>query len=265
MKLSTSKSSISIPVGGILPWIEHNRSVNPNTYGYRVGACTSNYHVGHSFTGQDLINLGYAEGENFRIQLESRRVVVDQSVIDSVVRVYVNPSTTTPNAVVSGTTIAEVINNSSSFKQSSIIETTSAEWTASTNFVVAWNQTDYNSSREHYTQYKNFSILKLDNILPPNFHKCDGTVINDIDSPINGSTIPNLNGEERFLRGHNTSNTTGGGAHRHSITPTSYLSDSGSGGSSNPHGHLEQSTVYYSDYTEATPPFYNIIWIMRIK
>lgn len=36
---------------------------------------------------------------------------------------------------------------------------------------------------------------------------CDGTVISDAESPLNGKTIPDLNGEGRFIRGGDTSGT----------------------------------------------------------
>ncbi len=43
--------------------------------------------------------------------------------------------------------------------------------------------------------------------LPDGWTPCNGGVVNDLTSPINGATIPNLNGETRFLRGAATSGT----------------------------------------------------------
>lgn len=41
--------------------------------------------------------------------------------------------------------------------------------------------------------------------LPGNFLECNGQTVSDADSPYNGQTLPNLNGDERFLRGGSTS------------------------------------------------------------
>lgn len=43
--------------------------------------------------------------------------------------------------------------------------------------------------------------------LPSNFAECDGSTISDSESPLNGQTLPNLNGDERFLAGDSTSGT----------------------------------------------------------
>jgi hypothetical protein len=41
--------------------------------------------------------------------------------------------------------------------------------------------------------------------LPDGFVECNGQTLSDANSPINGATIPNLNGDGRFLRGASTS------------------------------------------------------------
>ena len=47
--------------------------------------------------------------------------------------------------------------------------------------------------------------------------KCNGQVINDPTSPLNGLTIPNIN-DDVFLKGHTTSNSAGGSnTHTHTI------------------------------------------------
>lgn len=47
--------------------------------------------------------------------------------------------------------------------------------------------------------------------------KCNGQVINDPTSPLNGLTIPNIN-DDVFLKGHTTSNSAGGSnTHTHSV------------------------------------------------
>ena len=63
------------------------------------------------------------------------------------------------------------------------------------------------------------SITGVPQLLPGNFVECNGQVLSDDTSPLNGQTIPNLNGNNNFLRGSSTSGTTGGAAtHSHTVT-----------------------------------------------
>jgi microcystin-dependent protein len=48
--------------------------------------------------------------------------------------------------------------------------------------------------------------------LPSEYVQCDGQVLSDAESPLNGTTIPDLNGNNYFLRGNSTSGSTGGAA-----------------------------------------------------
>ena len=43
--------------------------------------------------------------------------------------------------------------------------------------------------------------------LPANYHECDGSVISEPLSPMNGKTLPNINGLGQFIRGSATSGT----------------------------------------------------------
>jgi hypothetical protein len=54
--------------------------------------------------------------------------------------------------------------------------------------------------------------------LPVGYQACDGTVVNDAQSPLNGKTLPNLNG--RFIMGTTDPNAIGatGGAATHNHT-----------------------------------------------
>ena len=52
------------------------------------------------------------------------------------------------------------------------------------------------------------SFANVPQTLPASWHECDGSVISDALSPMNGQTLPNLNGSGYFLRGSATSGTT---------------------------------------------------------
>jgi len=91
--------------------------------------------------------------------------------------------------------------------------------------------------------------------------ECDGSVLVDSQSSLNGQTIPDLNGGV-FLEGQATSGATGGSAtmaHTHTLTYNT-SADSGVG------------RVVVSGYNtgaasneENRPPFYTVVWIMRVR
>jgi len=116
--------------------------------------------------------------------------------------------------------------------------------------------------------------------LPSSFVECNGQVLVDANSTLNGQTIPDLNGDNRFLRGKTTSGGTGGSeTHNHiqtlavasggicmssaafgiggNIQPITNSAAAGSvGGSINLDATSSTSTL---------PTYYEIVWIMRIK
>ena len=98
--------------------------------------------------------------------------------------------------------------------------------------------------------------------LPPQYVECNGQVLSDPESPYNGQTIPNLNGGNRFLRGSTTSGSTGGAStHSHSVdvddwaivnvvAPTQFVAVNG---------------TYPTNSVSNIPPYYTVVWVMRIK
>jgi len=117
----------------------------------------------------------------------------------------------------------------------------------------------YNLEVEEHNNYFANSIL---------VHNCNGQVISDADSPMNGDTIRNLNGSgggtQRFIRGSTTSGTTGGSAdHNHGGNTgagTNISGASGSGTAAPAYTHTH--TISSSDHL---PYYMEMVFIQRIK
>ncbi len=111
--------------------------------------------------------------------------------------------------------------------------------------------------------------------------ECNGQVLDDTNSPYNGQTIPNLNGEARFLRGSSVSGTpqdmgwksfsVNSGAqqwpnytHGPTLIPKSGLSP---GTFTGAFSNYPSATVthFTFDASEVRPINMSVVWIMRIK
>lgn len=106
--------------------------------------------------------------------------------------------------------------------------------------------------------------------LPSGFVECNGQVLSDGDSVYDGQTLPDLNGDNRFLRGNSTSGGTGGDeamAHNHTFTTGAPTEGDFAGTEFKAaiQEHTHAGTTNAASNDENRPPFYNIIWIMRIK
>ena len=128
--------------------------------------------------------------------------------------------------------------------------------------------------------------------LPTGWVECDGATLSDADSVYNGQVIPDLNGDNRFLRGSNSSGATGGSeTHQHitnlanvgnlglntigTILDTPYgitnIALSGEDVSEIKVASTESNSRtgnFQADNTSSTstlPTYYEIVWIMRIK
>ena len=100
--------------------------------------------------------------------------------------------------------------------------------------------------------------------------ECNGQTVSDAESPFNGQTLPNLNGNNNFLRGATTSGTTGGAAtHVHAISgTTSAAVNANTAGTSNNIAPSASHTHTYSGAFAAgnnLPAYYNAVMIIRIK
>jgi len=111
--------------------------------------------------------------------------------------------------------------------------------------------------------------------LPAEFKECNGGVVADAASPLNGQTLPNLNGNAQFLRGAATSGGTGGATtHTHTFSTTTSVEDgdtdvagTDAGGTpttvaSAAHLHDVSGTT---DPASVLPPYYEVVWVIRIK
>jgi len=98
--------------------------------------------------------------------------------------------------------------------------------------------------------------------IPDGYLECDGSTVSDVDSPLNGQAIPNLNSTPSFLRGNSTSGGTGGSAtHNHVTNSADSETNSASGaqtGSATGHQHT-------FDAQSNNPPYYEVVYIIRIK
>lgn len=111
------------------------------------------------------------------------------------------------------------------------------------------------------------------------FVECNGQVLDDPSSLLNGQTIPNLNSggvEEThsyFLRGHTASGTTGASQNKQHNHDLKTSNAAGSGGSPGEHAvrgtdtldHQSTTGIINDGGTENRPMFYTVVWIMRVK
>jgi hypothetical protein len=100
--------------------------------------------------------------------------------------------------------------------------------------------------------------------LPPQYVECNGQVLADAQSPLNGVTIPDLNNTQRFLRGSALSGPTGGAeTHTHDIEVGSGFNgvNVDTGGS----GQALQNNPTTTSAGSNLPPYYEVVWVMRVK
>jgi len=102
--------------------------------------------------------------------------------------------------------------------------------------------------------------------LADRFVECNGQVLSDAESPLDGETIPNLNGSgggtKRFLRGHTASGGTGGAdTHTHDVQ----LNYDGVVVEAAGSGFTGDADPVTSDAGSSLPSYYEVVWVMRVK
>lgn len=143
------------------------------------------------------------------------------------------------------------------------------------------NDTTLTLSADIMVSGENYTIYSTPT-LPDGWIECDGSVLSDSDSPYNGATIPDLNGDNKFLRSSDTSGTTGGSeTHSHSTNIGFQTSNNEltwanrSGASFVPYQRLNSITPAATSAGAADsietqtystlPTYYEVVKIMRIK
>lgn len=91
--------------------------------------------------------------------------------------------------------------------------------------------------------------------LSAEYAECNGQMLTDAASPYDGALLPDLNGAQRFLRGSNASGGTGG----QDVFPTRFADNANVG--------IIFNAVTPDDAPGATPlpPYYSVVWVMRVK
>lgn len=94
--------------------------------------------------------------------------------------------------------------------------------------------------------------------------ECNGQVLADPLSPLDGQTMPDLNGasgDPRFLRGSSASGSTGGSEdHTHTLSAHAFTNTS-AGGSSNSWVNFDNTV----GETSTLPSYYSVVWIMKVR
>lgn len=105
------------------------------------------------------------------------------------------------------------------------------------------------------------SITGAPATMPGCWVECNGQTLSDSDSPLDGQTLPNLNGNNNFLRCATTSGGTGGTAtHSHTVTGGSIAINAGASTNA---GITAGS--FGTGATSSLPIYMNCVWIVRIK
>jgi len=135
------------------------------------------------------------------------------------------------------------------------------DYLAATYYNIAFNATPPVGTIIPWTK----SISGVPQTLPYGFVEANGQTLSDEESPWNGETLPDLNGDNRFLRGSSTSGSTGGQEsvdfeHTHTIGTTRFNDVNAN--------HAMTSVGPISGMTnpvENRPPFYNIVWLIKVR
>jgi hypothetical protein len=110
------------------------------------------------------------------------------------------------------------------------------------------------------------SLSGVPSLLPWGWVECNGQTLSDSDSLLDGQVIPNINGQDRFIRGSNVSGTSQANQNlQHTHTQTTHTHDTSSmyvkptANGSNQYFMYEDGTVFYCNQTGANGDFTQIL------
>lgn len=117
------------------------------------------------------------------------------------------------------------------------------------------------------------SFTGVPGTLPEGYLECDGSVISDAESPLDGETLPDLNGDNQFLYGNSTSGSTKTEdfmpSHTHNQGSLKFATNAGNANADDTasfnsySGNISGNTGSASAGTAWEG--YSVVWIMRIK
>lgn len=133
-----------------------------------------------------------------------------------------------------------------------------------------WTATDFNDTIDEtmppigslLTWAKNFTGVPAS--LPLGWLECDGSVISDSDSPLNGQTLPDFQTAYTYMRGNTTSGGTGGTTSHTHTTGASNNNDTRDNSPATG-ARASGSHTHILNAIDNNPPFYEVVVIMRIK
>ena len=114
-------------------------------------------------------------------------------------------------------------------------------------------------------------LKNLSNIpaLPLSWVECNGQMIVDVDSPLDGVITPDLNGAggtQRFLRGTAASGGTGGAdSHGHDIDLQNLSANTADGGDHTSVTPTVYTTTGPNPASSALPSYYEVVWVLRVR
>ena len=102
--------------------------------------------------------------------------------------------------------------------------------------------------------------------LPGLWLECNGQTVSDAGSPLDGVTLPDLNGAQggpaSFLRGANASGGTGGSeSHTHGVD----LNVNGGSAQMGADFTMVPPGSYNTDAAPSLPTYYGVVWVVRVK
>lgn len=105
--------------------------------------------------------------------------------------------------------------------------------------------------------------------LPAGWVECNGQTLSDTQSPMNGKNVPNLNGEQRFLRGSAAPGGIGGKEKiAYTVQKTFSLTNTHPGIIAIDGVNVWSIPTGYNSmdyYIDNQPPYYDIVWIIKVR